>query len=118
MAPITLGRKRFITKVVLLVVLGTVLSLPAVTIAAKPNVVALEGVGYNVAASLGDNLKALNGKRVYVTLNSGKTFSGLVHKVGEHLLHIEKLVGKEYFDALIRIEDISAIDTMFRKLQR
>jgi hypothetical protein len=118
MAPTTLHWKRFLTLVALLAAMGMVLALPAVTIAAKPNVVALEGVGYNVDASMVDNLKALNGKRVYVTLNSGKTFTGLVHKVGEHLIHIEKLVGKEYFDALIRIQDISAIDTMFRKLQR
>ncbi len=100
------------------VVLGMLMSFPTATVAAKPEIVAVEGVSYNVNASMGDNLKSLYGKRVSVTLNSGKTSTGLVKIVGEHLVHIEKLVGKEYFDALIRIEDISAIDTMFRKLKR
>lgn len=118
MVPITLRRSRLTTTVALFVALGMVFSFPASTHAAKPKIVAVPGISYNVNASMGDNLKGLNGKRVYVTLNSGKTFTGLIKKVGEHLVHIEKLVGKEYFDALVRIENISAIDTMFRKLQR
>ncbi len=118
MAQIITRRSGLISTVAVIVVLGLALSLPAATHAAKPKIVAIEGVGYNVNASMGANLKALNGKRVYVTLDSGKTFTGLVKIVGEHLIHIQKLVGKEYFDALIRIEDISAIDTMFRKLKR
>ena len=85
---------------------------------AKTEVVPIEGVGYKVNFSLQDNLKSLIGKKVYVTLNSGKTFAGFIKEVGDHLLHLEKLDGKEYFDALIRIEDISAIDTRFRDIQR
>ena len=85
---------------------------------AKTKIVALEGVSYNVNSSLTDNLKSLSGKMVYVTLDSGKTFGGFIKVVGEHLIHIEKIVGKDLFDALIRIEDISAIDTKFRDIQR
>lgn len=85
---------------------------------AKSKVVAIKGVSYNVDSSLADNLKSLVGKKVYVTLDSGKTFVGWVKKVGNHLMHLEKLAGKEYFDALIRLEDISAIDTRFRDFQR
>ncbi|MCP3953948.1 MAG: hypothetical protein GY697_17285 [Desulfobacterales bacterium] len=118
MAHIKTRRSSLMSTVAVIVVLGLILSLPAVASAAKPKIVAVQGVSYNVNAPIVTNLKALNGKRVYVTLNSGKVFTGLVKEVGEHLVHIEKLVGKEYFDALIRIEDIGAIDTMFRKLQR
>lgn len=85
---------------------------------AKTELVAVEGVGYNVEASLADNLTALVGKKVYVTLDSGKTLTGFVKAVGNHLLHLEKLAGKDYFDALIRIEDIGAIDTRFRDIKR
>jgi small nuclear ribonucleoprotein (snRNP)-like protein len=85
---------------------------------AKTKVVALEGISYNVNSSLADNLKSLVGKKVYVTLDSGKTLSGFVKEVGNHLMHLEKLDGKDYFDALIRIENISAIDTRFRNVQR
>jgi small nuclear ribonucleoprotein (snRNP)-like protein len=85
---------------------------------AKPKVVAIEGISYNVNSSLLDNLKSLVGKKVYVTLDSGKTFTGFVKDVGNHLMHLEKLDGKDYFDALLRIENISAIDTRFRDIQR
>jgi hypothetical protein len=33
-------------------------------------------------------------------------------------MHLEKLDGKDYFDALLRIDNISAIDTRFRDIQR
>ncbi|MDY6790410.1 MAG: hypothetical protein SWH54_03980 [Thermodesulfobacteriota bacterium] len=85
---------------------------------AKSKVVAIKGVSYNVDSSLADNLKSLVGKKVWVTLDSGQTFVGLVKKVGNHLMHLEKLAGKEYFDALIRLENISAIDTRFRDFKR
>ena len=86
--------------------------------AAKSKVVAIKGMSYNVNASLEDNLKSLVGKKVSVTIVSGKTLSGFVKEVGTHLIHLEKLEGKDYFDALIRIESISAIDAMFRNYQR
>jgi len=85
---------------------------------AKTEIVAIEGISYSVNSSLSDNLKSLIGKKVYVTLDSGKTFTGFVKEVGDHLMHLEKLEGKDYFDALLRIEDISAIETRFREIQR
>ncbi|MFO7560022.1 MAG: hypothetical protein R6X10_14400 [Desulfobacterales bacterium] len=85
---------------------------------ADSKVAAIEGMSYNVNLSFADNLKSLTGKRVYVTLDSGKTLSGMVKAVGNHLIHLEKLDGKEYFDALIRMDNISAIDVRFRDYQR
>jgi len=61
---------------------------------AEAGVVSLEGIKYDVNFSLEDNLKSLAGKRVYVTLDSGKTFTGTVKEVGNHLLWLEKLEGK------------------------
>jgi small nuclear ribonucleoprotein (snRNP)-like protein len=84
----------------------------------KSKVVAIEGVSYNVNSSLADNLKSLIGKKVYVALDSGKTLAGFVKEVGNDLMHLEKLDGKDYFDALIRIENICAMDTRFRDFQR
>ena len=85
---------------------------------AKSKVVAIEGMSYNVDASLEDNLKSLVGKKVLVTIVSGETLSGFVKNVGNHLIHLEKLGGKEYFDALIRIENICAVEAQFREIQR
>jgi small nuclear ribonucleoprotein (snRNP)-like protein len=92
-------------------------ALPA-QVEAKSKVVAIEGMSYNVNASLEDNLKSLVGKKVLVTCVSGTTFSGFVKKVGNHLIHLEKLGGKEYFDALIRIENICAVEAQFWEIQR
>ena len=87
-------------------------------LSAAPKVVALKGMNYNVNNSLADNLKALIGKKVSVTVVSGKALTGYVKDVGNHLIHLEKLDGKNFYDALIRIENISAIEAMFRNYQR
>jgi small nuclear ribonucleoprotein (snRNP)-like protein len=118
---IMMKKKRMMTSVagvaLVMIFFGSFIAGPA-GVEAKSKVVAIEGVSYNVTASLADNLKSFVGKRVYVTLDSGKTLSGSVKAVGNHFLHLEKLDGKEYYDALIRIENISAIDSRFRNLQR
>jgi len=93
------------------------LSLPA-EVEAKANVVPIEGMTYNANVSLTDNLKSFIGKRVSVTLTSGQTFTGIVKEVGNHLVHLEKLDGKDFFDALVRLENISAIEARFREFQR
>jgi len=41
-----------------------------------------------------------------------------VKNVGNHFIHLEKLDGKDYFDALIRIENICSVEAQFRKIQR
>ena len=104
---------------ILTAILALVLfSYPAAPVEAKSKVVDIEGMRYSVHASLKDNLQSLIGKRVYITLESGKAFAGTIKAVGEHLVHVEKIMGKDFFDALILIEDISAIDAKFRDYQR
>ena len=76
-----------------------------------------EEISYDVNSFLADNLRSLIGKKVYVALDSGNTFAGFVKEVGSDLIHLEKLDGKDYFDALIKIESINAIDTRFRGFQ-
>ena len=76
-----------------------------------------EAISYNVNSSLADNLKSLIGKKVYVSLDSGTTLAGFVKEVGNDLMQLEKLDGKDYFDALLKIENIIAIDTRFRGFQ-
>ena len=107
----------FVGLALAIVFAATILMLPAGA-DAKSEVVAIEGVSYNVNSSLADNLKSLVGKKVYVSLDSGQTFVGFVKEVGNHLMHLEKLEGKDYFDALLRLENIIAIDTRFRDIQR
>lgn len=84
----------------------------------EAGLVELPDMAYKINSTMGENLKALVGKKVNITLASGTTFSGTVKAVGKSFLHLEKLEGKEYFDALIRLEEISAIDARFRDYQR
>lgn len=96
--------------VILLTISGQVL--------AKQNIVAIEDASFVINASMSQNLKSFIGKKINVTLDSGQVISGTVKSVGDHMLHLEKLSGKEYYDALIRIENIGAFDSRFRKIQR
>jgi small nuclear ribonucleoprotein (snRNP)-like protein len=82
---------------------------------AKSKPTPIEGVGYQVTASMKDNIKPLVGKKVYIHLDSGTTLSGYIKEVGDHLIHLEKLDRKDFFDALIKIDHIIAIDAQFRK---
>lgn len=90
---------------------------PTLTIA-KQNLVPVEGAYFTINASMSQNLKSFVGKRIGVTLDSGAVISGVVKDVSDHFLHLEKLDRKEYFDALIRIEDISAFESRFRAIER
>ena len=87
-------------------------------VTAKQNLVPVEGAYFTVNVSMSQNLKNFVGKRIGVTLDSGTVISGVVKEVGDHFLHLETLDRKEYFDALIRIEDISAFESRFRTMQR
>ncbi|MDK9708068.1 MAG: hypothetical protein OEL83_13585 [Desulforhopalus sp.] len=64
----------------------------------------------NIETSLTDNLLAYKGKMVTVTLSSGQTISGVVANVKNGLLHLEKLSQKEFFDAIVVIDRINAIE--------
>lgn len=91
------------------------LALPDTATAKSPTPV--EGVRFDVSLSMKDNLKSLIGKDVYVHLSCGKTLQGFVKSVGETFVHLEKLAGREFFDALVKIEDISAVEVKFRDMK-
>jgi len=84
-------------------------------VGAQARMTAVPGINFSVSAPLPDNLKSFAGKNVYIHLRSGKTFQGSVKSVGDHWVHLEKIAGKEFFDALIRLDDISAIEAKFRE---
>ena len=81
------------------------------------SVVEIEDVKFDMSLSLVDNLKSFMGKNIFIHLNSGNTLQGNVKAVGNGLVHLEKLTGKDFYDALIRIEEISAIEAKFREMK-
>ena len=97
--------------------LGMPLFFSAQAQAQQKTATSLEWAKFDAGASLADNIKTFAGKDVFVHLRSGKTVQGYVKSVGNGLLHLEKLSGRDFYDALIRIEDISAIETKFRDIK-
>jgi hypothetical protein len=85
---------------------------------ARNKVTPVRGASYNVKVRLKDNLKIFIGKSISVFLVSGKSVTGTVKDVGEDLLHLEQLEGKSYFDALILLDQVEAIETRFRMPDR
>lgn len=49
------------------------------------------------------------GKRVALRLESGEEMEGTVTMVGERLVHISKLSKRDFFDAFVSIDRISAV---------
>ena len=49
------------------------------------------------------------GKRVVLRLESGEEMEGTVTVVGERLVHISKLSRRDFFDAFVSIDRISAV---------
>ena len=91
------------------------LVLPGMAAAKSPTPIA--GVSFNVGISMQENLKSLVGKDVYIRLRSGDTLQGYVKAVGDNQVHLEKLAGKDFYDALIRLDDVSAIEVKFMDIK-
>jgi hypothetical protein len=75
---------------------------------------AKEYVQLNAGIPLADNLIAFKGKTVTVTVASGQAVTGIVKDAQSNLLHLEKISQREFYDALIRIDLISAIEARVR----
>ena len=71
-------------------------------------------VQLNSGISLADNLTALKGKTATVYLASGQSMTGIVKDVKDNVLHLEKISQKEFYDAIIRVDMISAIEARVR----
>ena len=85
--------------------------------AAAKSATPIEGVRLDVGIPMKDNLKSLIGKDVYVHLSCGKTLQGFIKSVGETIVHLERVAGRDFFDALVKIGDISAIEVKVRDLK-
>ena len=54
-------------------------------------------------------LKRQEGQRVELRLKSGEKISGKVEAIGQKTLHLSAVTGQEMFDAVIALDDISAV---------
>lgn len=108
---------KFVLMVVLAVIMCWGVSFFSPSQSEARSVVPVEGAKFDTSFPLADNLKIYKGKNVFVHLKSGKTLQGYVKAVGNNLVHLEKLKGKDFYDALIRIEEINAIEAKFREMK-
>jgi hypothetical protein len=69
---------------------------------------------YNLEIPFEDNLRMFKGKRVNLTLSSGQVVAGLLKDVKGNLVHLEKIAQRDFYDALIKVETICAMDAQFR----
>ena len=49
------------------------------------------------------------GKRVSVVLTTGPELAGVVQSVNDKVVHLSELTGREFFDAVVNIEQIGAV---------
>ena len=81
--------------------------------------VSTTGAAAPLAIGKGDTtatvLVAQKGNRVTVRLTSGEELSGKVMTVGDHVVQLGELSGKEFFDAVIPLDSITAVIVRVRE---
>jgi hypothetical protein len=74
-----------------------------------------KGVRVEETDSVASLLKRLEGRAVKIRLaGNGDEISGKIQKVGKELVHLSDLGGREFFDAAIRIDQVSAVVVQVR----
>lgn len=53
-------------------------------------------------------------KPVDILVKSGKTYKGILQKVGRNCISLKLIGDRSFFDAIIRIEEIAAIEVQIR----
>jgi hypothetical protein len=66
-------------------------------------------VGFVPADTVATVLNRQAGKLVELRLKSGDKIAGKVEAVGDKTVHLGQLVGQEFYDAVVVIDDISAV---------
>ena len=70
----------------------------------------------NASSTVADNLRALHEakKPVTLVLKGGQTYAAKIGQLGDHYVVLSELSGKEFYDALIAIDEIAAIEVRAR----
>ena len=66
-------------------------------------------LAFDPADTVASILKKQTGQKVELHTNSGEKFGGKVEAVGEKSVHLSGLNGQEFYDAVVMIEEISAV---------
>ena len=66
-------------------------------------------VGFSADDTAASVLKRQAGQRVELRLKSGEKIAGKVETVGNNAVHLSALTGQDFFDAVVLLEDVSAV---------
>jgi hypothetical protein len=99
------GGKTTMARVTIALVLMAVLCLGA----AGPVLAQESEFELNPSYGIREILSANVGKRVAIRTGTGEPLEGTVTKVGTHLVHISRLSGKDFYDAVVVIDRIDAV---------
>ena len=55
------------------------------------------------------------GKRISVVLTTGPELAGVVVSVGDKVVHLSELTGREFFDAVVNLEQVGAVIIRVRR---
>jgi hypothetical protein len=105
-------KKKLMIVLLLTLMVSGLLAVPIIFSAAEPQGTTPQ---LDVNIPLTENLTGLKGKTVTVTLSSGQAISGTVKDVKNGLLHLERLSQKDFFDAVIVVDKISAVEVRVRQ---
>ena len=91
--------------------MGIIIAVLALCVATSSNTILAKEKKFEIrkADTIGSTLERYKGKKVELKLESGDVIKGTVAKVSQHIVHIEKLSGKDFYDAVVRIEGINAV---------
>jgi len=78
-------------------------------LALAPPVVQAEPLSVPASASMAEVLASQVGKRVSVQLRTGEELTGVVRFVGDRIVVIGELAGREYFDAAVAVDAVAAV---------
>src|SRR5436190_22745128 len=82
----------------------------ALILAAAPAVWSQETkLGVTGAQPIRDALKGLVGTKVTLRLTAGEEIGGTVAEVGENAVRLGEITGRELFDGLVRLDQVSAV---------
>lgn len=72
-------------------------------------VYAEEKIVFKASDGIKEVLTAHIGKRVAVKTDAGEALEGSVSMVGDQLVRLERLSGKDFYDAIVRIDKITSV---------
>ena len=111
--------KKLITTIAILLAICLVagIAIHITAAQAEAGVVAVDGAKFITAKTMEDNIRGFMGKKISLLMNSGQKVTGKVKAVKQGKVHMESLEGAKYYDALVKISDVSAVIARFKEFK-